>query len=1082
MNRFIKKYGIAVLAAAWLLAAFGANSASAAQPIGAYPDYCLGQCSDILPPGANGNATLVDILGFKAFGTRPANFVDQVAPYANLANAYSGVTNGTINNYFLDAALGFPSSAVNKTVKPRSDVTIHYDNWGVPHIYGTTRAGVEFGAGFAGAQSRLFVMDAFRHLGRGQLSSFAGGSPSNRIQEQNLWQVAPYTQADLEAQATALENGSSPRNTQLKTDIDNYVNGLNAYIDQSIAQDNYPGEYVVTGQGKPQHFVRTDLISIANVIGGLFGNGGGFEMQNALVKQAAIAKYGAAKGETVAGNLREQNDPEATTTIHNGPQFAYGQAPASPAGVVIPDANSVKLADQVSNTTGSAVPLAAAATTLSANTASAAATSSADSGVFPSLPLNGTTGPHAGMSNAVVVSASGSADGHPVAVMGPQTGYFSPQLLFQEELEGPGISSRGIGFAGLNFYVQIGRGPNYSWSPTSSEHDMTDTFAITLCEPGGATPTTKSNYYMYHGTCTAMEPLSVDNSWTSTLADSTAAGSYRMTTYRTKMGLVAYRATVGGTPTAFTSLRSTYKHDADSAIGFQMFNDPALMSTPQGFQSAAQNVSYAFNWFYVNSKDTAYYDSGVNPVRAPNTDPNLPIKADPQYEWAGFNADNNSSQVTPPAEHPNSINQDYYVSWNNKQAPQFSAADGNFSFGSVQRADLLDKPVKTALAANQKFDRAGLVKVMENAATTDLRAKEVLPELIEVLKSQAVTDSATNTTIAELQAWLDSGAHRSETTNGSKTYANAHAIQVFDAWWPLLVEAEFKPEMGSSLFQSVVNALQINESPSGGQTGPVSTLGGPSSNQAQAHKGSAFQYGWWGYVDKDLRTILGKTVQGKFAQTFCGSGVLANCRTALLSSLRAAAAQTSASIYPADAVCSAGDQWCADAINHSSLGGINAPLMTWQNRPTYQQVVSFPAGAGDNVSNVALGKRASATSYQAGFLGIGAYPIKNAVDGDPTTRWESKASDPQSITVDLGSSQSLARVILRWASNYGKNYSVAVSTNNSTWTSVSTVSNGSGGVENKPFAATTARYVKITGTARGTSNGYGLNELEVYAK
>jgi acyl-homoserine lactone acylase PvdQ len=1071
------------MAIACFIACLGAVSAVAAQPTGAYPDYCLSQCSDILPPGANGNATLVEILGFKALGTRPANFVDQIAPYANLANDYGNITNGKINNYFLDASLGFPSSAVNKTVKPRSDVTINYDSWGIPHIYGTTRAGVEFGAGFAGAQSRLFVMDAFRHLGRGQLSSFAGGSPSNRIQEQNLWQVAPYTQADLETQATALENGNSPRNTQLKTDIDNFVAGLNAYIDQSIAQDNYPGEYVVTGQGKPQHFVRTDLISIANVIGGLFGNGGGQEMQNALVKQAAIAKYGATKGETVSSNLREQNDPEATTTIHNGPQFPYGQAPASPAGVVIPDSNSVKVAEMVSNASGSVATAAtASASTLAAASATTASTSSDTSGAFPSLPLNGITGPHAGMSNAVVVGASGSADGHPVAVMGPQTGYFSPQLLFQEELEGPGISSRGIGFAGLNFYVQIGRGPNYSWSPTSSEHDMTDTFAITLCEPNGGTPTTQSNYYMYHGTCTAMEPLSVDNSWTSTLADSTAAGSYRMTTYRTKMGLVAYRATVGGTPTAFTSLRSTYKHDADSAIGFQMFNDPALMSTPQGFQSAAQNVSYAFNWFYVNSKDTAYYDSGVNPVRATGTDPNLPIKAEQQYEWTGFNADNNTSQVTTPAQHPNSINQDYYVSWNNKQAPQFSAADGNFSFGSVQRADLLDKLVKSALAANQKFDRGQLVKVMEDAATTDLRAKEVLPELIEVLKSQTVTDSATNATIAELQAWLSSGAHRVETAAGSKAYAFAHAIQVFDAWWPLLVEAEFKPEMGAPLFQSLVNAMQINESPSGGQTGPTSTLGGVSSNQAQPHKGSAFQYGWWGYVDKDLRTILGKTVQGKFAVTFCGSGVLSDCRSALLTSLQAAAAKAPADIYPADAVCSAGNQWCADAINHSSLGGITAPLMSWQNRPTYQQVVSFPAGAGDNVANMAVGKSVSATSYLAGFLGIGAYPTKNAVDGDPTTRWESKSSDPQSITVDLGSSQSVARVILRWGSNYGKNYTVEVSTNNSTWTTVSTVTNGTGGVENNPFAAKTARYVKVTGTARGTSNGYALNEFEIYQK
>ena len=41
------------------------------------------------------------------------------------------------------------------------------------------------------------------------------------------------------------------------------------------------------------------------------------------------------------------------------------------------------------------------------------------------------------------------------------------------------------------------------------------------------------------------------------------------------------------------------------------------------FQSAASNIDYAFNWFYVNSKDTSYYDSGRNPVRASGVDPNL---------------------------------------------------------------------------------------------------------------------------------------------------------------------------------------------------------------------------------------------------------------------------------------------------------------------------------------------------------------------------------------------------------------------------------------------------------------------------
>jgi glyoxylase-like metal-dependent hydrolase (beta-lactamase superfamily II) len=65
------------------------------------------------------------------------------------------------------------------------------------------------------------------------------------------------------------------------------------------------------------------------------------------------------------------------------------------------------------------------------------------------------------MSNAVVVSGAMTKTGNPIAVFGPQTGYFSPQLLMLEDLQGPGISARGAAFAGVNLYVQLGRGQDY---------------------------------------------------------------------------------------------------------------------------------------------------------------------------------------------------------------------------------------------------------------------------------------------------------------------------------------------------------------------------------------------------------------------------------------------------------------------------------------------------------------------------------------------------------------------------------------------------------------------------------------------
>ncbi|MFI7428088.1 penicillin acylase family protein [Micromonospora sp. NPDC049836] len=1023
-------------------------------------DYCLGQCADILPPGENGNATLAGILAHQALGTRPAHSSDQLDEYANLVYNYAGLTDEQIAQFYNDASFGVPDAQVESRIQPRSDVTIVRDKaTGVPHVTGTTRSGTMFGAGYAGAQDRLWVMDLLRHAGRGTLTSFAGGAPGNRDLEQSIWANSPYTEADLQAQADALRQKGT-RGQQLYTDVTDYIAGVNAYIDKSIADDNYPGEYVLTGNGKPTHFTMTDLIATAGVVGGLFGGGGGSEIQSALVRIAARAKFGATTGDQVWRAFRQQNDPETVLTLHDGQSFPYGGASDNAPGAALPDAGTVVAEPQVYNGTGSAGATAAKST--------GGSTDGLLSGLA-SLKAHG-------MSNAVVISGRHTTSGNPVAVFGPQTGYFAPQLLMLQELQGPGVSARGAAFAGLNLYVLLGRGQDYAWSATSASQDLTDTYAVPLCTTDGSAPTLRSNRYLYHGQCVAMEVLEHTNSWSPTLADSTPAGSYTLRALRTRYGLVAYRGTVNGQPTAFTKLRSTYRHEADSAIGFQAYNDPAAMGSAAAFQQSAANVGYAFNWFYVNSTEAAYYNSGSNPVRPAGADPNLPTRAEAAYEWQGWNPDTNTASYTPTGAHPQSVNQDYYVSWNNKQARDYGAADGNFSYGAVHRADLLDGRVRAALAQG-KLDRAGVVRIMADAAVTDLRGQEVLGNLLRVLTSQPVTDPTLADAVTKLQAWQRAGAKRVETAAGSKVYQHADAIRIFDAWWPLLAAAQFRPGLGGDLYAALVDAIEVNEAPSGGQNGGRDGAAVWAA-QGQPHKGSAFQYGWWGYVDKDIRAVLGDPVAGGLGRTYCGNGSLSACRQALLGALGQAAALPASTVYPGDSHCGAGDQWCADTIAQSGLGGITHPLIAWQNRPTYQQVVSFPARRGDDVTNLAQGRSATASSTQ--FLT--SYTPDKAVDGSLGSRWGSSYNDNQWLRVDLGAARTVGRVVLRWESAYGSAYRIEVSGDGTTWQPVFSTTAGNGGVDNLTFAPVTARYLRMYGVKRATSYGFSLYEFEAYAR
>ena len=125
-------------------------------------------------------------------------------------------------------------------------------------------------------------------------------------------------------------------------------------------------------------------------------------------------------------------------------------------------------------------------------------------------------------------------------------------------------------------------------------------------------------------------------------------------------------------------------------------------------------------------------------------------------------------------------------------------------------------------------------------------------------------------------------------------------------------------------------------------------------------------------------------------------------------------------------------------------------------------------------NNVALKQTASASSLESG-----SYPAASAFDGDPTTRWSSAFSDPQWIQVDLGSVQNIARVRLDWENAFAESYSVQLSTNSSTWTTVYTTTNGPGSVNDLP-ALGSGRYVRMYSTQRGTSYGDSLWDFEVY--
>src|SRR5260370_36488977 len=120
------------------------------------------------------------------------------------------------------------------------------------------------------------------------------------------------------------------------------VQGINAYIPRgATAPALLPVEYSLFGTPKP--WTPADVVAVAGLIGGIFGDGGGGEVRNAALLRYLQGQLGQSAGSTAFTNFKEQNDPAAPATVVNK-SFPY-EIPknVNPATIAIPDNPSAPL-------------------------------------------------------------------------------------------------------------------------------------------------------------------------------------------------------------------------------------------------------------------------------------------------------------------------------------------------------------------------------------------------------------------------------------------------------------------------------------------------------------------------------------------------------------------------------------------------------------------------------------------------------------------------------------------------------------------------------------------------------------------
>ena len=121
-------------------------------------------------------------------------------------------------------------------------------------------------------------------------------------------------------------------------------------------------------------------------------------------------------------------------------------------------------------------------------------------------------------------------------------------------------------------------------------------------------------------------------------------------------------------------------------------------------------INFAFNWSYIDADHIAYQLSGWYPQRATDTSSDFPIFGTGEYDWQGFDLAQHTTSTVGLDQRPHATDQDYLVSWNNKQAPRWAAADDHWAYGPIYRSQLIQDRIRADIAHGRKMTISQLVQ------------------------------------------------------------------------------------------------------------------------------------------------------------------------------------------------------------------------------------------------------------------------------------------------------------------------------------------------------------------------------------
>ena len=316
----------------------------------------------------------------------------------------------------------------------QNDVTIRFDDNGIPHIFAKNNYDLYFAQGFVTARDRLWQMDLQTRAAAGRLSEVLGPATLALDQKSRRLGMGYGAEANFKV---AMSNPTS-REALLA-----YTAGVNAYISQ-LAYKDYPVEFKLLGYApEPWEPIKT-MYMLEQMMLTLAGRADDLSMTNILKKY----------GQEVVNEL-----------FPNYPRFR--ESPIIPEGTPW-------------NFTPLPLPSPSNLTTLPLDEVKADSAASDTLLTMAGRRLPVSEPAHEGVgSNNWAVGGAKSLTGYPILANDPHLELTLPSIWYQVQLSGPESNVCGVSLPGIPAVI-IGFNQSVAWGVTNVDADVMDLYEVTF--------------------------------------------------------------------------------------------------------------------------------------------------------------------------------------------------------------------------------------------------------------------------------------------------------------------------------------------------------------------------------------------------------------------------------------------------------------------------------------------------------------------------------------------------------------------------------------------------------------------------